>query len=116
MVVDPCTNLGDTSCADASNLQECVEDNSGCLYWEKTDCGQSVSNGICDSGGSAAACVDACLGSGDACTTLGTKECNGDTYRECVDAGGCLVWQSSDCTNLPFGGCDDSSTHCNVSY
>src|SRR5690606_7374567 len=44
------------------------------------------------------------------CTDVGATECGGDTMRERVDTGACLTWHSSDCTQLPAGGCVDTGS------
>jgi hypothetical protein len=87
---DSCPAAGTAECV-SNSVRTCVQEASGCLAWQLTDCG--ATSQVCDSSSGTAVCT--CI---DRCTTAGETRCEGATIETCQDIGGCLDWvQTTDC-------------------
>lgn len=103
-----CTTAG-TSC-DGDTVVTCALDADGCLVPTRTDC--TATSEVCQVMGGVAACADRCayVPPAERCTTEG-RDCSSDTLVVCaMDAMGCLVQTSTDCTATPGGVCDTTGT------
>jgi cysteine-rich repeat protein len=108
---DPCQGLelcdaAGFSC-DGDTLVECAANPDGCLVETETAC-DATAGGFCDDEATPPACdVDPCEGL-DLCDEEG-RACSDDTLVVCaMNADGCLVETSTDCTGEGDGAiCDD---------
>ena len=116
MMTDPCDGISadrlcDTpgsTCASETQMITCAANAAGCRVRTEMDC--AMAGATCETEGGTAMCVmvDACEGVTN-CDTEG-RECDGDgNLIVCaMDAMGCLVEETTDCTAVEEGVCDDT--------
>ncbi len=95
-----CNTMTELSCTDdATGIQTCTMQTTGCLDWNETeDCMQLSASAFCDDTGSTPVCQP-CRND---CFSVGARTCDGDLLQVCVEVvTGCSEWQTySNCALL----------------